>query len=311
MTSVLITGATGTLGTALATRLLLNPNVSRLAMFSRDELKQSEQKKLPGFDDARLRWFIGDVRDQDRLYRAFDGVDVVIHAAAMKQIDACTWNSVEAVQTNVLGTINVIKAAIDRNVDRVMAVSSDKACEATTLYGKTKSVLEGLITFARYYVGKHRTKFACCRYGNVAASRGSVIPLFRQLAAAGQTAKITDARMTRFWMRLDQAVHFVLFATERMKGGEVFIPRLPSFYITDLATALGVSAEVTGKIRPNEKLSESMLGEEESREATDYGDHFRMYDHGGKPLAEGFEFTSGKNPDFLDVDALKRELALV
>ncbi len=312
MTSILITGGSGTLGTALTRRLLQNPNVTRLAIFSRDELKQSELKKLPGFDDPRLRWFIGDVRDKDRLYRAFDGVDTVIHAAAMKQVDSCTVNALEAVKTNVMGTVNVIEAAIDRNVERVMAISSDKACSPVTLYGKTKSVLEGLITGAGYYVGKHKTKFAACRYGNVAASRGSVIPAFMRLISEGKEATITDARMTRFWMRLDQAVHFVLYSLDNMAGGEVFIPRLPSFYVTDLAKAMGARFTVSGVIRPNEKLSESMLSTEESREARDYGDHFRLYcTRGGIQIPEGLEYASGTNPNFLSVDNLRQELTAV
>lgn len=301
--TVLITGGTGSFGKAFL-RQALQTRVRKLIVFSRDELKQHEMQRDPAFDDARIRYFIGDVRDRERLYRAFDGVDIVIHAAAMKQIDACSYNPAEAVKTNVIGAMNVIDAAIDSDVERVLALSTDKACEPTTLYGKSKACLEGLIREAGVY---GRTRFACCRYGNVWASRGSVVPVFRKLVEAGQPLTITSAHMTRFHMRLEQAVQFVLDSLRRMQGGEVFIPKLRSYRITDLVEAFDASANVviTG-VRPGEKIHESMIGTEESREARDHGDYYTLGGDRGTPVASAY--SSGNGSCCLTVDELRAEL---
>lgn len=303
--TVLVTGGTGSFGKALL-RTALQTRVRKLIVFSRDELKQHEMQRDPAFDDARIRYFIGDVRDRDRLYRAFDGVDIVVHAAAMKQIDACNYNPAEAVKTNVLGAMNVIDAAIDCDVQRVLALSTDKACEPTTLYGKSKACLEGLIREAGVYGS---TRFACCRYGNVWASRGSVVPVFRRLIAEDKPLTITSMMMTRFHMRLEQAVQFVLDSLRRMQGGEVFIPKLRSYRMPDLATAFRAEHRVviTG-IRPNEKIHESMIGAEEAREARDHGDYYTLGCQRGERLPEGFAYTSGTNTEFLTIAELRAEL---
>lgn len=309
--SVLITGGTGTFGKAFAARLLEDRLASRVAIFSRDELKQFEMRADKRFRDDRVRFFLGDVRDRDRLERAFDGVDVVVHAAALKQIDACTYNPAEAVKTNVLGAMNVVNAAIDCGVNKVIALSTDKACSPTTLYGKTKACLEGLITAAGAY-SPGRTLFSCCRYGNVWGSRGSVAPFFRKLREMGQSLPVTHEGMTRFHMRLEQAVQFVIDSIGRMQGGEVFIPKLPSYRLIDLAQAFGGEVTVTG-IRPQEKMHEVMLAGEESRSAFDYGDYLALapvqwlYEVGAT-LPEGYEYSSGTNHRFLTVDELRGEI---
>ncbi len=264
--TVLITGGTGTFGRAFLKRLM-GTDVGKIIVFSRDELKQSEMQRNPELSDKRIRYFLGDVRDRDRMYRALDGVDIVIHAAALKQIDACSYNPMEAVKTNVLGAMNLIDAAIDRGVEKVVALSTDKACEPTTLYGKTKACLEGLITEAGAYSPHSLTKFACCRYGNIANSRGSVIPFFKQVAARGEPLPITHKSMTRFWYTIDGAVDLVLHALGDMQGGEIYVPDLPSFRVVDLAEAIapGKPTTETG-IRLTEKLHEKMIGINESRE---------------------------------------------
>ncbi len=305
---VLVTGGTGSFGRAFVQRAL-KTNVAKVIVFSRDELKQSEMQKDPRFDDDRMRYFIGDVRDTTRLYRAFDGVDIVVHAAAMKQIDACSYNPAEAVKTNVIGAMNVIDAAIDCGVRKVLALSTDKACEPTTLYGKSKACLEGLMRGSGSYAGHHRTVFACARYGNVFCSRGSVVPFFERLMEEGRPLTITSERMTRFHMRLDQAVDFVLRSLAWMKGGEVFIPKLRSFRIMDLVAAMGAEETTITGIRPNEKIHEMMLGAEESREAQEHVDHFIL--GGSQPnLPDGFSYSSGNNPDVMTTDDLRAELRL-
>ena len=262
---VLVTGATGSFGREFI-QTILGLHVFKVIVFSRDELKQSEMQRDPSFDDQRMRYFIGDVRDRERLYRAFQGVDVVIHAAAMKQIDACSYNPAEALKTNVIGAMNVVDAAIDCGVQKVVALSTDKACEPTTLYGSSKACLEGLMLNASAYAAG-QTRFACVRYGNVAGSRGSVIPLFRRLAEQERPLPITHPEMTRFWFTLPGAVELVMHALDDMQGGELYVPRLPTFRIIDLADAI----DPTGKreeigIRLNEKMHESMIGEEEARQ---------------------------------------------
>jgi UDP-N-acetylglucosamine 4,6-dehydratase len=308
--TVLITGGTGTLGRALCRHLLLNTAVAKVIIFSRDELKQSEMMRDKPYDDPRVRWFIGDVRDSRRLQRAFDGVDIVVHAAALKQIDACSYNPAEAVQTNVVGTMNVIDAALDRNVARVIAISTDKACEATTLYGKTKGCVEGLIATAGAYAGKdRRTRFACARYGNVFRSRGSVVPFFERMIGEGKALTVTHPDMTRFHLRIEDAVVFVLNCLARMQGGEIFVPKLPSYRVVDLVSALGQQEYAITGLRRQEKLAEAMIGSEEAHETRDHGDYFTIGGDGGTPVPRGFRYDSGSNPALLTVDELRAEIA--
>lgn len=313
--SVLITGGTGSFGKAFAARLLADNRASRVIILSRDELKQSEMSADKRFQDDRVRFFIGDVRDRERLQRAFSDVQVVVHAAALKQIDACTYNPAEAVKTNVLGAMNVVNAAIDCGVQKVVALSTDKACAPTTLYGKSKACLEGLVCAAGAY-SPGRTKFACVRYGNVWGSRGSVGPHFKRMILSGEQLTITHEAMTRFHMRLDQAAQFVADSLDAMWGGEVFIPKLPSYHITDLVTAFGVADyKITG-IRPQEKMHEVMIGREESRAGFDCGRCYVLNPLGdycmmprAARLPEGFEYSSGTNERFLTPDELKGEIA--
>lgn len=276
--TVLITGGTGSFGHAFIARMLKqNPGPRRICILSRDELKQSEQRQT-FHDDHRLRFFLGDVRDVDRLRLAFSGVDTVIHAAAMKQVPACAYNPTEAVATNVTGSENVIQAALSCGVARCLLLSTDKATNSTTLYGSTKHVAERLFVAANSYSRDGRPMFSATRYGNVAGSRGSVIPLFKWKAAAGHVLPVTDPDMTRFWMTLDEAVDLVILALTCMRGGEVFIPKLPAYTIGDLARAIGGPLGKTDTIgaRVGEKQHESLLGPDEARSAHDYGDHYRI-----------------------------------
>lgn len=317
---VLVTGGTGSFGQAFVDRVLRDGAPKRLVVFSRDELKQHEMaQRFPPSADSPIRYFIGDVRDRDRLSRAFDGIDVVVHAAALKQVPAAEYNPMEAIKTNVLGAANVIDAALDRGVSQVIGLSTDKACSPVNLYGTTKLAQEKLFVAANNYAGAHDTRFSVVRYGNVAGSRGSVIPLWREHAARcaipdlghpgwGMPGyvecsgiKITDPRMTRFWITLPQAVEFVLESLERMQGGEVFVPKLPSVHMTDLAQAIapGCRQEIVG-IRPGEKLHESLIGVDEARNAYEYGSYYAimppdaMPDHGNLP--EGWHYTSNSSP---------------
>lgn len=267
------------------------------------------------FDDKRLRFFIGDVRDQERLHRAFDGVDIVIHAAAMKHVDACEYNPFEAVKTNIHGAQNVIEAAIDCGVEKVIALSTDKACAPVNLYGATKLASDKLFVAANSYVGDKPTRFAVVRYGNVVGSRGSVVPFFKKVKETG-VLPITDERMTRFWITLDQGVQFVLDNLERMHGGEIFVPKIPSMNIMDLAKAIApeCKTEIVG-IRPGEKLHEAMIMEDDARHTLEYDSYYviqpefpfwsKQFADGGKELPEGFEYTSDKNDEWLKVEELK------
>lgn len=263
--SVLITGGTGSLGKALVKELLDNTNVRRIAIFSRDELKQHTFRNEIG-DDSRLRWFIGDIRDLDRLKRALHNVDYVIHAAALKQVDTGEYNPMEFIKTNVLGSQNVIDASIDAGVKRVVALSTDKASSPINLYGATKLTADKLFVAANNYSHSYGTTFSVVRYGNVMGSRGSVIPFWKQLASEGRPLPITDLRMTRFWISIEQAVRFVLDSLEMMTGGELYVPRIPSMRITDLAMAVAPEAnlEEVG-MRPGEKLHEEMISADDSR----------------------------------------------
>ena len=315
--SILITGGTGSFGRRFVRTVLSRTQARRVVVYSRDELKQFEMRQEFG-DDPRLRFFIGDVRDAERLRRAFDGVDVVVHAAALKQVPAAEYNPFEAVKTNILGAQNVIDAAIDRGVSRVVALSTDKASSPINLYGATKLVSDKLFVQGNSYAAGKETRFAVVRYGNVVGSRGSVVPFFQARAASG-VLPITDERMTRFWITLQQGVDFVLSSLEVMRGGEIFVPKIPSMRVVDLAKAIAPEArlELVG-IRPGEKLHEEMISVDDARRTIDIGDRyviqpeFAWWGDGyreGKPLPEGFAYTSDKNDTWLDVEGLRRLLA--
>jgi UDP-N-acetylglucosamine 4,6-dehydratase len=263
--SVLITGGTGSLGKSLVHYLLTETKVRRIAIFSRDELKQ-HNLRIHFEDDPRLRWFLGDIRDLDRLKRAFHGVDYVIHAAALKQVDTGEYNPMEFIKTNVLGSQNVIDASIDAGVKRVVALSTDKASSPINLYGATKLTADKLFIAANNYSFTYGTSFSVVRYGNVMGSRGSVIPFFQEIAAQGRPLPITDLRMTRFWISIEAAVRFVIESLEMMNGGELYVPKIPSMKIIDLANAIapGVELEEIG-MRPGEKLHEEMISADDSR----------------------------------------------
>jgi UDP-N-acetylglucosamine 4,6-dehydratase len=303
--SVMITGGTGSFGKKFAEIVLREYHPKKLIVFSRDELKQ-EEMQLHGFRDTSLRFFLGDVRDRDRLRRAMNGVDILVHAAALKQVPACEYNPIEAVLTNVMGARNVIEAALDCNVGAVMALSTDKAVCPVNLYGATKLVAEKLFTQANAYSGSGPTRFACVRYGNVLGSRGSVVPLFLRQRASGQIT-VTEPRMTRFWITLEQGVRFVIQSIERMHGGEVFVPKLPSASILDLAEALAPECAVQQiGIRAGEKLHECLVSEDEARNTLDMERFYVVQPlhkgwegpnwAQGRPLADGFRYTSDNNP---------------
>lgn len=310
---VLVTGGTGSFGKKFIEKAL-TLGVKKIIVFSRDELKQYEMKQE--FQDERIRFFIGDVRDKDRLYRAFDGVDIVIHAAAMKHVDACEYNPFEAVKTNIHGAQNIIEAAIDRGVEKVIALSTDKACSPVNLYGATKLASDKLFVAANAYVGEKKTRFAVVRYGNVVGSRGSVVPFFKKIKHTGKLP-ITDERMTRFWITLDQGVQFVLDNLERMYGGEIFVPKIPSMKVTDLAKAIGPECEIEViGIRPGEKLHEAMIMEDDARHTLEFDTYYVIQPEfswwyadkfeGGTPLPEGFAYTSDNNKEWLNVRDLER-----
>ena len=263
--SVLITGGTGSLGKSLVEYFLQHTKARRIVILSRDELKQ-QHLRMEFQDDSRLRWFLGDVRDLDRLKRAFHGVDYVIHAAALKQVDTGEYNPMEFIKTNVLGSQNVIDAAIDAGVKRVVALSTDKASSPINLYGATKLTADKLFIAANNFSFTYGTTFSVVRYGNVMGSRGSVIPFFREIAAQGKPLPITDLRMTRFWISIESAVKFVIDSLEMMTGGELYVPRIPSMKIVDLANAVapGAKLEEIG-MRPGEKLHEEMISADDSR----------------------------------------------
>jgi UDP-N-acetylglucosamine 4,6-dehydratase len=302
--TLLITGATGSFGTAFIRTVLQRHDVAAIRAFSRDELKQGELAQAVG--DSRIRLLLGDVRDLERLRVATRGVDLIVHAAALKQVPACEYNPFEAVQTNVIGIQNVISAAIDNRVPLMVALSTDKAVNPVNLYGATKLCAEKIVAQAGAYAGGTPTRFASVRYGNVVGSRGSVIPVFKQQAATGRIT-ITDERMTRFWITLDQAVEFVLSCLPLVQGGETFVPKIPSMRIVDVATALAPHAEriITG-IRPGEKLHEVLLTEDEARNSYDIGDRYVILPHRIEPpkprgtaLPDGFRYTSDTNDRWL------------
>ena len=263
--SILITGGTGSLGKALIEELLANKSVRRIAIFSRDELKQSQLRESYQNED-RLRWFLGDIRDLSRLKQALHGVDFVIHAAALKQVDTGEYNPMEFIKTNVLGSQNVIDAAIEAGVKKVVALSTDKASSPINLYGATKLTADKLFVAANNYSIAYGTSFSVVRYGNVMGSRGSVIPFFQKLAAQGLPLPLTDRRMTRFWISIEQAVKFVLDSFDLMSGGELYVPRIPSMKLVDLANAISPNAKISEMgMRPGEKLHEEMISADDSR----------------------------------------------
>jgi UDP-N-acetylglucosamine 4,6-dehydratase (inverting) len=311
---ILITGGTGSFGQKFTETALKQHNPKVIRIFSRGELLQQEMHQKFN-NDERLRFFIGDVRDRERVFRAMNGVDIVIHAAALKQVPTCEYNPIEAVRTNIDGAVNVVDAAIDSGVERVIAISSDKAVHPVNLYGATKLVMERLFTQANVYTGGRKSKFSCVRYGNVIGSRGSVLPLFLEQRKNGKVT-ITDERMTRFWITLEQGVRFVIDCIDRMHGGEVFIPKIPSMKVTDLADIIAPKAEreVIG-IRPGEKINEILITEEEARHAREFDNYFVIEpEHpfwgkdnlqGGKSLPDGFKYTSDSNSWWLTKDELK------
>jgi UDP-N-acetylglucosamine 4,6-dehydratase len=321
--STLITGGTGSFGKQYVRTLLERYSPKKLIIYSRDELKQSEMAHE--FPDSRydcMRYFIGDVRDRDRLIQAMRGVDYVIHAAALKQVPAAEYNPMECIKTNIHGAENVIQAALACEVEKVIALSTDKAANPINLYGATKLASDKLFVAANNIAGGHRTRFSVARYGNVVGSRGSVVPLFRRLIDEGSAClPITDHRMTRFWITLQQGVDFVLKGFERMHGGEIFVPKIPSVRITDVAMAMapGLSQRIIG-IRPGEKLHEIMCPADDSHLTLEFSDHYvikptiqfaaktelsvNRVGERGQPVEHGFEFHSGKNPVFLNVEQI-------
>lgn len=309
---ILITGGTGSFGKKFIKKAL-TLNAKKIIVFSRDELKQYEMRKEFGEHNS-LRYFIGDVRDKDRLYRAFEGVDIVIHAAAMKHVDACEYNPFEAVKTNINGAQNIIEAAIDCGVERVIALSTDKAAAPVNLYGATKLASDKLFIAANTYAGAKQTKFSVVRYGNVVGSRGSVVPFFQSIKHTG-ILPITDERMTRFWITLEQGVQFVIDNLGRMRGGELFVPKISSMRIMDLAKAIGPECkiEIVG-IRPGEKLHETMITIDDARHTFEFDDYYVIAPEfswwtteklEGKTLADGFEYNSAINNRWLTVEDLQ------
>lgn len=319
--SILITGGTGSFGRQYVKTILEKYKPKRLVVYSRDELKQFEMSQ--DFNDDCMRYFIGDVRDRDRLIEAMSGVDCVIHAAALKQVPAAEYNPMECIKTNIHGAENVIQAALANDVEKVIALSTDKAANPINLYGATKLVSDKLFVAANNFAGEHRTRFAAVRYGNVVGSRGSVVPFFRkQIEDGADHLPITDIAMTRFWITLPQGVDFVLKNLERMYGGEIFVPKIPSVKVVDLAAAMApeLPHKIIG-IRPGEKLHEVMCPADDAHLTLEFQDHFVIkptisfsgpvdfslnnLGEKGSPVESGFEYHSGKNPHFLSIDEIE------
>ncbi|WP_433164859.1 UDP-N-acetylglucosamine 4,6-dehydratase (inverting) [Kribbella sp. CA-247076] len=315
-TDILVTGGTGSFGRAFVRHALDQLNPRRIIVFSRDELKQWEVRQLFG-DDPRLRFFLGDVRDRSRLLRAMHRVDYVVHAAALKQVDSGEYNPWEFVQTNVIGSQNVIEAAIDSGVKRVVALSTDKASSPINLYGATKLTADKLFINGNHYAAAYDTRFSVVRYGNVMGSRGSIIPKFKALHAAGESLPITDLRCTRFLITLPQAVEFVVDSFELMTGGELYVPRIPSMKVTDLAEAIAPGAKMHDVgLRPGEKLHEEMISPEEGRRALAIGDRFVLQPDlatwgylppaDAIPVADGFHYASDTNDQWYSIDEIRK-----
>ncbi len=322
--TILITGGTGSFGKCFSRYVLTHYHPKKIIIYSRDEFKQFVMGNDPFFREhaAQMRYFIGDVRDRERLTRALrGGVDYVIHAAALKQVPACEYNPAEAIKTNINGAMNVIDACLDTDVTRVVALSTDKAVNPVNLYGGTKLVSDKLFIAANAYAGTRDIAFSIVRYGNVAGSRGSVIPFFHSLIEKGETTlPITDYRMTRFWISLEQGVELVIKALGEAHGGETFISKIPSFYVKDLAEAMlpGCRTIETG-IRPGEKLHEIMVTTEDAPQTLEYENHFVVYpqityndrqvrDLSGRPVQDGFSYSSGTNTQWLSVDDIRKRL---
>jgi UDP-N-acetylglucosamine 4,6-dehydratase len=313
--NILVTGGTGSFGKKFIQIMLEKHNPAKLIVFSRDELKQHEMR-MAGFNQPQLRYFIGDVRDKERMRRAMQGVDIVVHAAALKQVPACEYNPMEAIKTNIMGTSNVVDAALDAGVKKVLALSTDKAVNPVNLYGATKLAAEKLVVQSNAYAGGFETRFSCVRYGNVVGSRGSVVPKFFQQRASGRLT-VTDERMTRFWITLEQGVNFVISCIEQMHGGEVFVPKIPSTTIVDLARAISPEAEVEFiGIRPGEKLHEVLISEDEARSTVEMKDMYVVqpavspwfgyeWEDEGKPLDDGFRYASNTNTEWLSLEQIQ------
>ncbi len=313
--SVLVTGGTGSFGKKFISTLQEKYRPARLIVFSRDELKQHEMR-MAGYNQDNLRYFIGDVRDKERLTRAMQGVDIVVHAAALKQVPACEYNPMEAIKTNIIGTSNVVDAALDAGVMKVLALSTDKAVNPVNLYGATKLAAEKLAVQSNAYAGGRQTRISCVRYGNVVGSRGSVVPHFYQQRASGHLT-VTDERMTRFWITLEQGVNFVIDCIERMHGGEVFVPKIPSTTIVDLARAIAPEAEIEFiGIRAGEKLHEVLISEDEARSTIELETMYVVqpsvspwfgyeWEKEGRPLPDGFRYASNTNSDWLTMEQIK------
>ncbi len=318
---VLVTGGTGSFGKKFIERMLKDYHPRKIIVFSRDELKQHEMR-ISGFNHPDLRYFIGDVRDLNRLHRAMQGVDIVVHTAALKQVPACEYNPMEAIKTNVLGSSNVIEAALDAGVSKVMALSTDKAVNPINLYGATKLAAEKLFVQSNAYAGGTATRYSSVRYGNVAGSRGSVIPVFLKQKNK-EKLTITDVRMTRFWITLDQGISFVIRCIEQMQGGEVFVPKIPSMKVVDIARVIAPGAELEEiGIRPGEKLHEVLIHEDEARLTVELEDMFvvqpsaalwfgHAWQDKGKPLPDGFRFASDNNSEWLTIDQIKEIVAMI
>ncbi|WP_217969371.1 UDP-N-acetylglucosamine 4,6-dehydratase (inverting) [Adlercreutzia caecimuris] len=318
--TILVTGGTGSFGNAFTRYVLENYNPKKIIIYSRDEYKQFVMRNNFKEYDDKIRYFIGDVRDEARMRRALNGVDYIIHAAALKQVPACEYNPMEAVKTNIDGAMNIVNAALDCGVEKVVALSTDKAVNPVNLYGGTKLVSDKLFIAANAYRGESGTTFSVVRYGNVAGSRGSVIPFFDQLIKAGaDELPITDFRMTRFWISLDEGIQLVIKALHEAKGGETFISKIPSFRVVDLATAMAPNArQVEVGIREGEKLHECMVPAADSMTTYEYDKNFIIYPHmewcdiekavlpGGKKVETGFVYDSGMNTEWLDVDDLRK-----
>ncbi len=319
--TILITGGTGSFGNAFTEYVLTHFNPKKIIIYSRDEFKQFQMAEKFKNQKGKLRYFIGDVRDRDRLFRALDGVDYVIHAAALKQVPACEYNPMEAVRTNINGAMNLVDAALNCRVKRVVALSTDKAVNPINLYGGTKLVSDKLFLAANAYAGEKDVRFSIVRYGNVAGSRGSVIPFFKNiLDQGGDVLPITDYRMTRFWISLDEGVQLVIKALEEARGGETFISKIPSFRVTDLAEAMAPACKMKEVgIREGEKLHEIMVTREDSAMTYEYENHYIIYPHynwweeervlpGGKKVEDGFAYSSGTNTQWLDTTQLRERL---
>jgi UDP-N-acetylglucosamine 4,6-dehydratase len=317
--NILVTGGTGSFGKKFIETMLRDYQPNKLIIYSRDELKQHEMRAA-GFNHPSLRYFIGDVRDLPRLSLAMKDVTTVVHAAALKQVPACEYNPMEAIKTNILGSSNVVDAALEAGVERVLALSTDKAVSPINLYGATKLAAEKLVVQSNAYAGGRNTRFSCVRYGNVVGSRGSVVPVFLRQRQNGRLT-VTDNRMTRFWLSLDQGVAFVIRCIEAMHGGEVFVPKLPSTRVTDLARAIAPEAEIAEiGIRPGEKLHEALINEDEARSTVELEDMYVVQPHGaywfvhdwaqhGKTLPDGFHYTSENNEVWLNLDEIRELVA--